>query len=39
MHARLLDVLAARPSAVVVPRREGDPAATYDAVLATLVRG
>ena len=39
MHARLLDVLAARPAAVVVPSREGDPAATYDAVLATLVRG
>jgi predicted kinase len=39
MHARLLDVLAARPSAVVVPSREGDPAATYDAVLAALVRG
>ncbi|QWZ07925.1 ATP-binding protein [Nocardioides panacis] len=39
MHARLLDVLAARPAAVVVPSREGHPAATYDAVLAALVRG
>ena len=39
MHARVLDVIAARPSAVVVPSREGDPAATYDAVQAALVRG
>jgi hypothetical protein len=36
MHARLREVLADRPEAVVVPSVEGDEDATYAALLAAL---
>ena len=38
MHARLREVLADRPEAVVVPSVEGDEDATYAALLAALAR-
>lgn len=37
MHRRLLAVLAERPEAVVVPSVEGDPDATYAALVAALL--